>query len=563
MSSKKKKVATSPTTNGKNTSKDKPKKKKSKKRPKVESDDKSKEQRRKILEFRRMQSRFVLPTIDDITESEPANIQPEDNGGGSSTDDAKLNEQDKEEQKQEEEDEEDEKEVLFVELPESQDDAINNLQTDFEEYDDDFFGFIEYDSFLRILKANKVNLSDKQETFLISSLTLIDEGVDYYGFLQFLRNRAAKAPNDNLTKICQQIAIDAEKKANQESEEKDKEEDEDIEVDEQELEKFYMAAKNARSRGMNLATMERTSMVIPSTNKIRQIIEQFALDGVEIDYAVLKTALAAINAYPKDEDLLFLINYLAYNEQQTKAETEKKEDEEDATPIPTEHPMDADDIFIDFNYFISFCQEVIGIPAILWEDPAKVIEKVAKQTRLVFRTQKRQKQDKLKAKKRLEYRKKMKADSSKQQSEKKAIEKEEKRLRALRLRERAKMVGGADTKSDEEKTKLKEWIKKRGQRNNKKYQKELQQWMQKNEVFQKWLYNELIAHEVTSLDILKGLSTAKMDAMLRKIRSDKFAQIKNQSKRNNIDKAMVAFEKKWRKIANVKSKKKSNKKSTK
>ena len=165
------------------STKTKKKKKKKQKRPKTESDNKCKEQRRKILEFRRMQSRFVADT--------------EDKGSG---DEYKTDN--------------DVDTVQFVQLNDSQQDDINNLEIAFEEYDEDYYGFIEYDKFLSILKQNRINLSSKQETFIMTALTLIDEGVDYYGFLQIVRNKARISPDYNLTKICQQMAINAEQKAN-------------------------------------------------------------------------------------------------------------------------------------------------------------------------------------------------------------------------------------------------------------------------------------------------------------------------------------------------------------
>ena len=227
--------------------------------------------------------------------------------------------------------------------------------------------------------------------------------------------------------------------------------------------------------------------------------------------------------------------------------------------------MDDDEIFIDFNYFISFCQEVSNIPVTLWQNPQKIIEKVAKQTRMVYRTQQRRKEDKVKAKKRLEYRKKMREKKSKKNNELKEIEAEEKRLRILRLREKAKNVSVPD--KNEEKMRLKEWIKKREKKNSKKCQHEMRKWMQQNDVFQKYLYNEFIAQEITSMDILKNLSTKRLDIVLRKVRSDRFAEVKNQSSRNKVDKALLSFEKKWRKIAvNIKpsgSKKKGKKKKAK
>jgi len=106
---------------------------------------------------------------------------------------------------------------------------------------------------------------------------------------------------------------------------------------------------------------------------------------------------------------------------------------------------------------------------------------------------------------------------------------------------------------------LREWIKKRGKKNVKKGQQELKKWMQQNDIFQKYLYNELIAQDIQSLDTLKIQSVTKLDVILRKVRTDKFAETRNQTSRNKVDKALVSFEKKWRKLVKPKGSKKKGK----
>eukprot|EP01084_Bolivina_argentea_P164727 286349_1 len=123
MSSKTKNKSTSKGNSNKSNG-NKSKKKKKRKRVKIETDSKSKQQRRKILEVRSMQTRFAEPIRDeeDTTPSE-----------------------------------------TLIELSESQEDAINALELRFREYDEDYYGFIEYDKFLAILKQHKIQLSHKQE----------------------------------------------------------------------------------------------------------------------------------------------------------------------------------------------------------------------------------------------------------------------------------------------------------------------------------------------------------------------------------------------------------------
>ena len=61
------------------------------------------------------------------------------------------------------------------------------------------------------------------------------------------------------------------------------------------------------------------------------------------------------------------------------------------------------------------------------------------------------------------------------------------------------------------------------------------------------------------MDTLKSLSVTKLDIILRKVRTDKFAETRNQTSRNKVDKALVAFEKKWRKLVKPKGSKKKGK----
>merc|ERR1712013_543298 len=73
---------------------------------------------------------------------------------------------------------------------------------------------------------------------------------------------------------------------------------------------------------------------------------------------------------------------------------------------------------------------------------------------------------------------------------------------------------------------------------------ELKKWMRKNDVWEMALYSELMAQDITDAD--------QFDEMVRKVRVERFAQLKDQNARNRADKLLVKFEKLWRKASGVK-----------
>eukprot|EP01083_Nonionella_stella_P021105 58525_1 len=83
--------------------------------------------------------------------------------------------------------------------------------------------------------------------------------------------------------------------------------------------------------------------------------------------------------------------------------------------------------------------------------------------------------------------------------------------------------------------------------------KELKQWMQKNKVWEKSLYDELRSNGIQNGDDLEGISQRKFDEIVRKVRVDRFSQLKDQKSRNRADKLLVKFEKTWRKVTGIKS----------
>lgn len=185
-----------------------------------------------------------------------------------------------------------------------------------------------------------------------------------------------------------------------------------VNVDEEEFEAFFQKAQQYRGRGMSLARMQSASQDVDKGTNLGELIDDLALDGADVDFALLKMSLATIDCIVPDKDLKYLINHLCED----------------------------DSGFVDFNYLITFLQETSGVPAKKWRRIEKIIGKVVNNLRMVERAQLRKKQQEEKLRKRLEKRNTKNLMSKTDNDELKKIQQEEKRLRALKLRDKAKNV---------------------------------------------------------------------------------------------------------------------------
>jgi len=77
-------------------------------------------------------------------------------------------------------------------------------------------------------------------------------------------------------------------------------------------------------------------------------------------------------------------------------------------------------------------------------------------------------------------------------------------------------------------------------------------WMQKENVFEKELFDELIKQDITKEEDLKSVTQTQFDEIVRKVRVEKLAELKDNTARARLDKKLVDFEKIWRKISGVK-----------
>merc|ERR1712154_247908 len=88
----------------------------------------------------------------------------------------------------------------------------------------------------------------------------------------------------------------------------------------------------------------------------------------------------------------------------------------------------------------------------------------------------------------------------------------------------------------------------------------LKNWMKKNGIWQMALYEELIANKITNADECKAITEKQFDEIVRKVRVDRFKELKDQKARQNADKLLVKFEKFWRKESGIKKTSLKNKK---
>jgi len=82
---------------------------------------------------------------------------------------------------------------------------------------------------------------------------------------------------------------------------------------------------------------------------------------------------------------------------------------------------------------------------------------------------------------------------------------------------------------------------------------ELKKWMRKSEIWEMQLYEELMSNGISGPDALKDVSQDDFDTIVRKVRVEKFKDLKDQAARQRVDKLLVKFEKIWRKSSGIKS----------
>jgi len=80
----------------------------------------------------------------------------------------------------------------------------------------------------------------------------------------------------------------------------------------------------------------------------------------------------------------------------------------------------------------------------------------------------------------------------------------------------------------------------------------LKKWLQKENVFEKELFDELVRQGITGEADLKTVTQTQFDEIVRKVRVEKLAELKDQTARARLDKKLVDFEKLWRKISGIK-----------
>jgi len=92
------------------------------------------------------------------------------------------------------------------------------------------------------------------------------------------------------------------------------------------------------------------------------------------------------------------------------------------------------------------------------------------------------------------------------------------------------------------------------EKNNKKMEANapLKKWMQEHNVWEKDLFDTLLANKITNEEDLKNLDEPKFDEIVRKVRVERVAAIKDQATRTRLDKLLTNFEKEWRSLSGIK-----------
>ncbi|ETO27965.1 hypothetical protein RFI_09168 [Reticulomyxa filosa] len=76
--------------------------------------------------------------------------------------------------------------------------------------------------------------------------------------------------------------------------------------------------------------------------------------------------------------------------------------------------------------------------------------------------------------------------------------------------------------------------------------------MQKENIFEKELFDELVKQGITKEEDLKSVTQTQFDEIVRKVRVEKWAELKDDTARTRLDKKLVDFEKIWRKLSGIK-----------
>jgi len=121
-------------------------------------------------------------------------------------------------------------------------------------------------------------------------------------------------------------------------------------------------------------------------------------------------------------------------------------------------------------------------------------------------------------------------------------------------------------KFGDKKTGIKKTVVKKNQNDNKKKKtptdkkiqkiqqsRDLKQWMQKQQIWEKELFNDLVRNGINNQDEIVKLDTQeKFDELVRKVRVERFTELKDKQSRNRLDKKLTKFEKLWREKTGIK-----------
>jgi len=81
--------------------------------------------------------------------------------------------------------------------------------------------------------------------------------------------------------------------------------------------------------------------------------------------------------------------------------------------------------------------------------------------------------------------------------------------------------------------------------------KPIKTWMQNNEIWEKALFDELLANNIKDENDIATLTETQFDEITRKVRVDRFSNMKDQASRQRLDKLLINFERLWREKSGI------------
>jgi len=295
------------------------------------------------------------------------------------------------------------KNASIMVLSDEEEAKLEVLEEAFLTTDKNFEGLIPHEKFMDCLRDANLELENEMDKmYLLKFISTFEQGIDYYGFIRQIRYIGSQENKG----ILQVIDLFVQEQKNIEAGVATKTHYTSP-MPSNSTNKEDKTTSGRHRRFSSCASIQE----LDPTNPLTQLIEDLALDGADVDLALLKTAFSMIGLQPNEDDMEFIVLYLCTD----------------------------DSGFVDFRYFLQFVQENYESDDNSGSgfDVSKAITAVANQLRIYVREEERRKEQQEKIKQRLSKKEKLNS-GDKQANELVELEKEEQRLRSLRLKQKVR-----------------------------------------------------------------------------------------------------------------------------